>query len=251
MKKPVIGITLDLQNDSDKYSYSRYPWYALRQNYSQSVASLGGIPFMLPLEIDIIEETLDTLDGIIITGGDFDIHPKHYGQTIQSEKVITIESRTDYEFELFKRARTRGMPIFGICNGMQVINVACGGSLIQDIPTMRPSSINHEQPYPKDKPTHALKVLENTKLLNMVNGRVDWEVNTTHHQAIDKLGEGLRTSAIASDGIIEAIEVTGDEFIIGVEWHPEYLACGDIDKKLFEGLIQKAIEFSSKKVKLR
>src|SRR4051794_5997286 len=109
MKKPVIGITLDLQNDSDKYSYSRYPWYALRQNYSQSVARLGGIPLMLPLEINLIDETLDLIDGLIITGGDFDIHPKHYGQEIKSDKVITIESRTDYEFELFKRARKRNL----------------------------------------------------------------------------------------------------------------------------------------------
>jgi putative glutamine amidotransferase len=247
MSKPVIGITLDLQNDSEKYSYSRYPWYALRQNYSQSVAKLGGVPFMLPLEIDLIDETLDLLDGIIITGGDFDIHPKHYGQEIKSSKVTTIESRTDYEFELFRRAKKRGgVPILGVCNGMQVINVACGGSLIQDIPEQRPSNINHEQPFPKDRPTHPLKVLENTKLFDIVGGRTDWSVNTTHHQAIDEVGQGLIVSAIAPDGIIEAIESVEDDFVIGVEWHPEYLACGDIDTKLFAALIEKAREYQRK-----
>jgi putative glutamine amidotransferase len=247
MKKPVIGITLDLQNDSDKYSYSKYPWYALRQNYSESVARLGGIPFMLPLEIELIDETLDLLDGVIITGGDFDIHPKHYGQEIKSDKVITIESRTDFEFELFKRARKRGMPIFGICNGMQVINVACGGSLIQDIPEFRPSNIKHEQPHPKDRPTHALQVMEGTKLHRIAGGKTDWSVNTTHHQAIDAVGEGLVVSALAPDGIIEAIESKADDFIIGVEWHPEYLACGDIDTNLFKALINKATEYKNKK----
>ncbi|MDF2965691.1 MAG: putative glutamine amidotransferase [Rickettsiaceae bacterium] len=247
MRKPVIGITLDLQNNSPKYSYSGYPWYALRQNYSASVKQLGGLPFMLPLEIDLIEETLDLLDGIIITGGDFDIHPKHYGQEIKSAKVITIESRTDYEFELFTRARKRGMPIFGICNGMQVINVVCGGSLIQDIPEERPSNINHEQPFPKDVPTHPLKVFEGTKLFEIVGGKTDWAVNTTHHQAIDKVGKGLIVSAVAPDGIIEAIESTEDNFVIGVEWHPEYLACGEIDSKLFAALIDEAYKYQKKK----
>lgn len=246
MHNPVIGITLDAQIDSSKYAYSAYPWYALRQNYSATVAALGGIPLMLPFEQDLIAATLDLLDGIIITGGDFDIHPKHYGEAITSDKVVTTELRTDYEFALFKQARARKMPILGICNGMQVINVACGGSLIQHIPDHLPlSSIKHEQPYPKHTPTHQIEILPNTQLANITNNITTWSVNTTHHQAVKTLGKDLISSAIAPDGITEAIESTVDKFIIGVEWHPEYLACGELDKLIFEALLKQASWYRS------
>jgi putative glutamine amidotransferase len=221
MSRPVIGITLD---HIEGGGYSDFPWYAIRENYASCVEQFGATVVMLPYANNSIEKYLDLLDGLVLTGGDFDIHPKFYGQEITSAKVSTKDKRTLFEIELCKGAISRKMPILGICAGHQLLNVVCGGNLIQHIPDEVPSEINHEQPKPKNVLTHDVLITPGTKLHSVV-GKTGYKVNTTHHQAVKDLGKNLIMSAKAPDGIIEAIEHKDLPFCIGVEWHPEYLAC--------------------------
>ena len=237
MKKPIIGITLDLALDGGKYSYAWRPWYALRRDYSDIITKAGGIPVFLPYCADI-NELLGIVDGLIIPGGDEDINPKFYGQEITSDKVKTNDERAKFELALTKAAIDRDMPVFGICNGLQVINILFGGTLIQHIPDSHSSDINHEQPAPKHVPTHRV-ILEEGTLLSKLSGSNDIEVNTTHHQAIDKVGAGLTISARAPDGIIEAIESANHRFLVGVQWHSEYQNT-ELDSNLFKRLVEES-----------
>jgi putative glutamine amidotransferase len=233
--KPVIGIILDINNDSQKYLYSARTWYALRACYSENVEKAGGIPVMLPYNQDI-SGTLKLIDGLIIPGCDEDIHPKFYGREIMSDKVKTKDSRTEYELEFTKRAIDKNIPVLGICNGLQLINVIFGGTLIQHIPEYVSSNLNHEQPPPKNVPTHSIVVKKGT-ILSSLTADSEIMVNSTHHQAIDDLGKGLVASAFASDGIIEAIESKDYKFLVSVQWHAEYLN-SSLDNNLFKRLIE-------------
>ncbi len=235
IKKPIIGIILDINTDSQKYSYSALPWYALRACYSENVEKAGGIPVMLPYNKDI-DATLDFIDGLIIPGCDEDIHPKFYGREIISDRVKTKDTRTEYELEFTKKALSKNMPVLGICNGLQLINVILGGTLIQHIPDHFSSDLNHEQPPPKHVPTHPIFIKEGTILRGLTTD-VEIMVNSTHHQAIDSLGKGLVVSALASDGIIEAAESRDYKFLVGVQWHAEYLN-SQLDRNLFKRLIE-------------
>lgn len=237
MKKPIIGITLDLVSDNEKYSYAWRPWYALRRDYSDIITKTGGIPIFLPYCADI-NELLDIIDGLIIPGGDEDINPQFYGQEITSDRVKTNDERAKFELALTKAAINRDMPVFGICNGLQIINILFGGTLIQHIPDNHSSDINHEQPAPKHVPTHRV-ILEEGTLLSKLSVSNDIEVNTTHHQAIDKVGTGLTVSAKAPDGIIEAIESKNHKFLVGVQWHSEYQNT-ELDLNLFKRLVEES-----------
>ena len=237
MKKPIIGITLDLASNTGKYSYAWRPWYALRRDYSDIITKAGGIPIFLPYCVDI-NELLDVIDGLVIPGGDGDINPKFYGQKITSDKVKANDERTSFELALVTEAMKRDMPIFGICFGLQIINVALGGTLIQHIPDTHQSDINHEQPAPKHVPTHPINIEDGT-LLSTLSESNNIEVNTTHHQAIDKVGKGLTVSAKAPDGIIEAVESANHRFLIGVQWHSEYQNT-NLDAQLFKRLVEES-----------
>ena len=237
MKKPIIGITLDLATDSDKYSYSWRPWYALRRDYSNMVTKFGGIPLFLPCCADI-NELLDVVDGLIIPGCDEDINPKFYGQEITSDKIKINDERANFELNLTKEAIKRNMPVFGICNGLQVINVVLGGTLIQHIPDTHSSHINHEQPAPKHVPTHPIIIEKDTLLASLSDSSIV-DINTTHHQAIDKVADGLKISAKAPDGIIEAVESPDHRFLVGVQWHSEYQNT-ELDARLFKRLIEES-----------
>lgn len=237
MKKPIIGISLDLQHDNDEYSYSKFPWYALRANYSDAISAHGGLPIMLPFDESAIEETLDLIDGLLIPGGDWDIDPAFYGQKVISDKVLINHRRTAYDIKLMQKALARDMPVLGVCYGMQLMNVLAGGTLIQDLPTFRPSDINHEQPDPKNALWHDIEIMQDTKLWKIGSKCSKEKVNSTHHQAIDELGKNIIISAIAPDNIIEAIESTMHRFAIGVEWHPEYQSI-ELDKNIFKEFIK-------------
>jgi putative glutamine amidotransferase len=241
MKKPIIGIVLDLANDGGKYSYSKKPWYAIRADYSNMIEKSGGLPILLPFSDDI-EAQLNLVDGIIIPGCDEDVNPKFYGQEITSNKVKTNDKRATYELALTKLALAKNIPVFGICNGLQIINVLLGGTLIQHIPDTHKSDINHEQPDPKCQPTHDILIQEDTILSELSEERIV-KVNTTHHQAIDRLAKGLTISALAPDGIIEAIESRDYKFLVGVQWHAEYQ-----NTELDHNLFKRFVEASSKVV---
>ena len=156
-------------------------------------------------------------------------------------------SGPEFELNLTKKALEKDMPIFGICNGMQVINVLFGGTLIQHIPDVLESDINHEQPHPKNTPTHEV-ILEEGSIMRELSDSDSISVNTTHHQAIDELGKGLLVTGKAPDGIIEAIESRDYKFLVGVQWHSEYVNT-ELDINLFKKLVEEAASYQHVKEK--
>ena len=242
-RKPIIGITTDLAQNCEKYTYAAFPWYALRKNYTDAIIEAGGVPMLLPYQDATIDHLMDFIDGVILPGGDEDIHPKFYEPEYAEDVVISNEERDNFEILILKKSLEKNIPVLGICRGMQLINVVLGGTLIKHIPDhieaiKQPIIINHTQPHPKDIVSHAISIKPNTKLARMANNKLDTMVNSTHHQAIKQIGNNLIISAKAEDGIIEAIESTSHKFLIGVQWHPEYVNDNGIDLVLFKELIK-------------
>lgn len=184
-----------------------------------AVRAAGGIPLLIPPGEERLEELLDWADGVVITGGNFDIHPSHYGETAIAQLGEVKELRTEGELYLAGRCLARNIPVLGVCGGMQAMAVAAGGTLIQDIATQRPGSLEHEQPTDPAQGWHGLNT--DGGIIGTLLGKHP-VVNSTHHQAVDETGE-FRVSARATDGIIEAIEAPDHPFAVGVQWHPELM----------------------------
>ena len=236
--KPIIGFSLDYETEQ---TYSKLPWFAVRENYCQSVSRYGAVPICLPHELEAVEAYLDMLDGLIITGGAFDVSPALYGVESQHETVSLKENRTAFEWAITKGAIERKIPILGICGGEQLLNVVLGGTLIQHIPDSFPeSNIEHEQPNPRNEIGHEAIVTDGT-LLHKIVGVNKIEVNSAHHQAIDKISEsqGVIINAISPDNVIEGIELSQKlhPFCLGVQWHPEYFVT-DADNKIMQAFVE-------------
>lgn len=234
-RRPVIGLTLDSEEPG---GYSALPWYALRRNYFASVTRAGGLPLGLPHEPDLAEAYLDLLDGLIVTGGAFDIDPALFGASERHPSVTTKEQRTAFEWAAAGLAVKRDLPILGICGGAQLLNVVFGGSLLQHIPDRVENHLPHEQPGPRDRPGHAVKVQPGTRL-ERICGAGELQVNSAHHQAVERPGGGLVVNALAPDGVIEGIEQPDMNFCIGVQWHPEY-EISAADHALFYAFVEAA-----------
>lgn len=219
MKKPVIGLTLDWREQG---TYSQYPWYALRQNYADAIAHVGGVPLALPYAQECVLQYAALLDGLIITGGAFDVDPTYYGKTLQTETSSTIPQRTAFEIRLAQAFLRTGKPVLGICGGHQLLNVVAGGTLIQHIPDAVPCALAHEQPNPRHETSHDIAVVPGTRLHDLLGQASGW-VNSAHHQAIDEIAPGFIVNARAPDGVIEGIEHPTHAFCMGVQWHPEFL----------------------------
>ena len=235
-KKPIIGITLDREVEK---TYSEYPWYALRENYAQAVAKFAAVPLMLPYFKDCISEYISMIDGLILAGGFFDIPPSLYGEKINSDTVLTRDIRTDFEIALCNEAIKAHKPILGICAGEQLINVILGGTLIQHIPDEIENALDHEQKTPKHLTSHRVDVVKGT-LLHKIVECDEFEVNSTHHQAVKAVGDRVLVNAKAPDGVIEGIESQDHPFCLGVEWHPEYLTT-EQDHRIIKYFIEKTI----------
>ena len=225
---PIIGITADYQEKVN--CYSKYPWFALRKHYASCLEILGCIAVILPPNKNF--KNIDFLDGLLISGGDFDINPSLYGQKIQSNKVKTIPERTEFEMNLINLFFESQKPILGICGGSQLINVYLEGSLIQDLET----NVNHEQPNPRNETSHEI-ILEENSYFKKFNSKERIYVNSAHHQAIDKLGIDLIVDAKASDGVIEAFHHISHFYCVGIQWHPEFLIT-DFDKKVIKDFVK-------------
>ena len=235
MTRPVIGITLDSEEPG---GYSNLPWYALRENYADAVTAAGGLPLPLPHEPDRAEDYLNLIDGLVITGGAFDVDPSLFGAGDRHPTVITKDRRTAFELAVTRGALERDMPVLGICGGQQLLHVVLGGQLIQHIPDEVPEALAHEQPNPRDEPGHGVAVKPDT-LLHRIVGRDSLEVNSAHHQAAKGEPDGVVINAVAPDGVIEGIEGTGKSFCLGVQWHPEYgVSAGD--SAIFDAFIKAA-----------
>jgi putative glutamine amidotransferase len=235
-RRPVIGVTLDAEEPG---GYSKLPWYALRQNYFGAVVAAGGLPVALPHHPELAEEYLDTLDGLLVTGGAFDVDPALWGDEPLHPSVTLKPGRTDFELAAVRGALRRNMPVLGICGGQQLLAVALGGRLIQHIPDAVAGALPHEQPNPRTEPGHEVTVAEGTLLSRLVDGRVRMAVNSAHHQAVATPGEGAVVNALAPDGVVEGLEHPGYRFALGVQWHPEY-AVDPADPLIIQGLVQAA-----------
>ena len=216
--RPLIGLTLDAE---DPGGYSKLPWYALRRNYFDAVIRAGGLPVALPHHPELAESYLDTLDGLLVTGGAFDVDPALYGGGPRHATVTLKEGRTAFELAALRGALARDMPVLGICGGEQLLAVALGGTLIQHIPDSVPDALPHEQPNPRTEPGHEVTLTPGT-LLHRIVGAPGMAVNSAHHQAAATPGNGAVVNARAPDGVIEGLEHPGYRFCLGVQWHPEY-----------------------------
>ena len=230
---PIIGLPLDYE---EKPTYSKMPWYALRENYCSSVSRFGAMPLGLPHEVELVERYLDRLDGLIITGGAFDVSPEYYGEATTSDTVVTKKRRTQFEFAITKGAIERKIPVLGICGGEQLLNVVLGGTLIQHIPDSIPNALEHEQKNPRTEPGHEVAITPGT-LLHRIVGSDVMEVNSAHHQAVAKPAPGCVVDAVAPDGVIEGIEFPAHPFCLGVQWHPEYFVTG-ADEKIMRAFVE-------------
>ena len=229
---PLVGITLDCEGAG---GWSKYPWYALRQNYTAAVIEAGGLPVLLPHEPDKAERYLERIDALLVTGGAFDVDPALFGANDRHETVRTKDRRTDFEAAVTRGALERDLPVLGICGGEQLLNVVLGGSLIQHIPDEVAGALDHEQAGPRDQPGHEVTVTEGSRLAE-VCGATAFAVNSTHHQAVKAPGAGLVVNAVAPDGVIEGIEAPARRFCLGVQWHPEFEING-ADRAIFRALV--------------
>ena len=213
--KPIIGLTSQFE-----YSVSR-KFNKLNYTYIDAVVKGGGVPIILPIlkNLDDLDKYLDSVDGIIFTGGE-DISPLLFGEDPTKEVDTICYDRDKIELELFKRAYSRGMPILGICRGLQLINVALGGTLYQDINSQLPNSLGHISTYSIEGGYHSIDIINDTILYDIL-GKEKINVNSQHHQSVKELGKNLRVNALSSDGVIEGIETTTGNFVLGVQFHPE------------------------------
>ena len=235
MSRPLIGITLDSEPPG---GYSKLPWYALRENYCDAVARAGGLPVPLPHEPGLAAEYHERIDGLVITGGAFDVDPSLFGASTRHVTVKTKDRRTAFEIAITRLCHETDKPLLGICGGEQLLNVVLGGTLIQHIPDEIEKPLAHEQPNPRTEPGHEVAVVPGT-LLHRCTGSLTMAVNSAHHQAVKDPGPGLVVNARASDGVIEGIEDPRRRFCLGVEWHPEY-AIDPGDNRIFDAFIAAA-----------
>ncbi len=233
--KPLIGVTLDAEQPG---GYSKYPWYALRANYTHALEQAGGLPVALPHDPGLAPHMLDRIDALVVTGGAFDLDPALYGDSARHASVTLKEQRTAAELALVRGALARDMPVLGICGGEQLLAVVLGATLLQHIPDSIPEALEHEQPNPRDQPGHSIDLVPGT-LLHRIAGADTMQVNSAHHQAVRAPGRFAVVNATAPDGVIEGIEDPRYGFCLGVQWHPEFLI-DPADARIFAAFVTAA-----------
>ncbi|AEI68555.1 gamma-glutamyl-gamma-aminobutyrate hydrolase family protein [Corallococcus macrosporus] len=239
-RRPNIGITPDWSPAGDQ-PFARYE---LKVPYADAVLRAGGLPFVLPYaeESACVESYLDRVSGVLVTGGAFDIPPSAYGEEAREGLGALKEGRTAFEAALMRGALKRNLPVLGICGGMQLLNVILGGTLYQDIGREVEGAREHEQKQDRTHPQHPVDVKSGTLLAEAV-GHGQLMVNSTHHQSVRGVGKDVTITAVAPDGVVEAIESTVHAFAVGVQWHPEYMATSiPVHVGLYKAFVQKARE---------
>jgi putative glutamine amidotransferase len=240
MRRPVIGMCTALE--LARWSVWEQPAMLLARNYVDAVQRADGLALMLPPDPRLVEdpgEVLELIDGLVLAGG-ADIDPGAYAQRPHAETLGTVPERDAFEIALAREAIERDLPVLGICRGMQLINVALGGTLLQHLPEHVGHQEHRRVAGSFEGAEHEVDVLEDT-LAGRVLGEVRHSTRSHHHQGLDRIGEGLIVSATAvMDGLPEAIELPGRRFVLGVQWHPE----ADAGSPVVEALVQAAGEYA-------
>lgn len=232
MRAPVIGLTADSEEPG---GYSKFPWYALRQNYCSAVREAGGVPLILPHETSLVAVYAGMIDGLVVTGGAFDVDPALFGADERHDTVTLKAGRTDFELAITRAILNADKPILGICGGEQLLAVALGGTLIQHIPDEVKQPLAHEQPNPRNEAGHDVTIRPGSRL-HAIGGVERTAVNSAHHQAVKDVPPAVVVNALATDGVIEGIEDPARRFCIGVQWHPEF-GISPVDTRLFRAFI--------------
>lgn len=235
MNRPLIGITTQTLQSIDGIPDSLPSSWVMNQRYAHTVAAAGGLPVLVPLlyeDPDMLRAMYERFDGIFIPGG-VDMDPATFHETPHAKLGRIDPPRDATELMLAKWAIEDGKPLFGLCRGLQVINVALGGTLHQDLEAEMPGSIKHDYfpnaGFTREHLAHDVTIEPDSRLGRIVGNHV-LPVNSMHHQGIRTLGTGLKATAFAPDGLIEALEAEGDNYVVAVQWHPEALA--DRDEKM-------------------
>jgi putative glutamine amidotransferase len=238
-KRPRIGIPMRIELATDRFYLSRH--------YSEAIEAAGAAPLhvsLIPMK-DYVESVLAGLDGVLLPGSDSDIDPIRYGQQPHQAlgSVHPIKDETD--LLIIEAAERRRIPLLAICFGMQVLNVARGGTLIQDIGSQISGAIKHDQGVPRDRPSHKINLLSESRL-GAIAGTAEAIVNSHHHQAVGAVGEDLVAVSWTSDGLIEAVEdPRRDRFVVAVQWHPELGWRDDqFSQRIFQSFVNEAREYA-------
>lgn len=237
--RPLIGVTTRLGEEDNFY---------LRRYYAEAVEAAGGAPVYIPLipNREYLSALCERLDGLALSGSNSDLDPIYYGEEPHQKLGPVIPERDESDLMLLEIAEKRAMPVLGICFGMQSLNVARGGSLIQDLASQTPGAIKHEQGKVINRPSHHIKIEADSPLARMAGGETA-RVNSSHHQAVNRVGRDLRVIARAPDGVIEAVvDTRPDRFALGVQWHPEIGWEKDkLSQAIFREFIEAARKFGS------
>ncbi|WP_332628668.1 gamma-glutamyl-gamma-aminobutyrate hydrolase family protein [Halalkalibacter flavus] len=220
--KPIIGITSTVVNHNQIRSIN------LHEKFIRAVINGGGVPIVIPIAKDeLAEEWVSVCDGIILSNGE-DVDPHSYGAVPDPKIQKTYGRRDQLEIAIVRQALNYNRPILGICRGITMLNVALGGTVIQDIEKFNLTALNHYQQAERSEPTHEVSISESSRLYKMINAK-NIRVNSMHHQSIDQLSTDLKQVAMAPDGVIEAVEgVRKHPFLLGIQWHPEEMATEDV-----------------------
>jgi putative glutamine amidotransferase len=247
LRRPVIGIPTQTLQALEGIPPTLPPSWVMNQRYFLAVTAAGGVPWMVPLldeDLPTLREIYDRLDGVVLPGG-VDLDPSTYGEALHPRCGQIDPARDVVELQLARWAIQDGKPLLGLCRGIQVINVAMGGTLWQDIESQLPRALKHDYwpsaGYGRDYLAHPVELAPASRLRELLE-RDLLQVNSMHHQAIRELSPALVATAVAPDGVIEGIESsTADRFLLGVQWHPEVFEPTDVPtRRLFRELIAAA-----------
>ncbi|MDX6667457.1 MAG: putative glutamine amidotransferase [Solirubrobacteraceae bacterium] len=243
--RPLIGISTSEERappDTVTVRHGEPPRVeiVLGMTYVEAIERAGGLPVVLPpIRLSDVDGLLDGIAGVCISGGP-DLHPSAYGRESHRQLGPTWPHLDVFELALARRARNRRMPILGVCRGAQVLNVALGGTLHQHVSEIVGEDIRHRQEEPGATPTHNVEIAPDSLLARLM-GSTACEVNSFHHQAVDRLGAGLQAVAWAPDGIVEGVELASSrQFVVGVQWHAEGLVSRSEHARLFERFVHAA-----------
>jgi putative glutamine amidotransferase len=236
-RKPIIGIPASIAAPNAK----GYIYQQVGAPYLAAIEQAGAIPLMLPVTADrsLMQGLLECVDGVLFQGGG-DLYPGLYGQDSTPEVQTWNLATDEFELRLCRECVAVDRPVLAICRGLQVLNVAMGGTLVQDIPSQRPGPVQHRQSGQREQPTHAIEV-QTGSLLRDILCEDRLYVNSLHHQSVDRLGSGLSVSARSEDGVVEGLELPGKRFTVAVQFHPEeLLKTVESMSRLFGALVESA-----------